>query len=257
MFKCERCGACCCAVERSAVYQHLDRGDGSCRYFNKDTNDCSIYYDRPLICRVDEAYDKWFHSQMTLDEYYNLNYEACRLLRKSYKTKGAKGEIVMDKAEIKKTLSKRFLEICREGIILRAGVAHTLHDNLLPGNVASNAKEKICKGRVSSSDIIGILDSTIGSNGKAGFAFTLDTLFCSCFENTDSNFSIKYEDVDYVYYDNSDDDNIFLKIYRKNSDSYYKINHPWFSKKKIMWFIDEAKELYDKVNDDKLDWDKL
>lgn len=163
----------------------------------------------------------------------------------------------MDKDEIKESLSKRFLEICREGIILRSGMAHTLYDDCLPSSIASNAKEKICRGQVSSSDIIGVLDTSLGSKGKAGFAFTADTLFCSCFENTDSIFSIKYEDIDSVYYDDSDDDDIFLKIYRKYSDGYYKINHPWFSKKKIKWFLDEAKELYDEVNDDELDWDKL
>lgn len=163
----------------------------------------------------------------------------------------------MEKKEIKETLSKRFLEICREGILLNVGTAHTLYDHCLPSNIASNAKEKICKGRVSTSDIIGVLDDSMMSNGKAGFAFTVDSLFCSCLVNTDSNFSIKYEDIDFTSYDDSDDDNILLKIYRKGSNSCYKINHTWFSKKKIMWFLDEAKELYDKVNDDELDWDKL
>lgn len=163
----------------------------------------------------------------------------------------------MDKTEIKSKLSKRLSEICREGIILSAGTVHTLYDNWLPSNIASNAKEKICRGMCSSSDIIGVLDSSIGGKGKAGFAFTFDAIFCNCFENTDSCFSIKYEDIDFVYYDNSDDDNIRLEIYRKNSDSCYKINHPWFSKKKIKWFLDEAKELHGDDNDDELDWDKL
>lgn len=81
MFICERCGLCCKAVSRSDIYKYLDCGDGSCRHLNKETNDCNIYNDRPLICRVDEAYYQWFHNQMSLEEYYQLNYKACRLLR--------------------------------------------------------------------------------------------------------------------------------------------------------------------------------
>lgn len=81
MFKCEKCGACCRAVGKSEVYQHLDRGDGICRHFNSLKNECSIYNDRPLICRVDEGYERWFCNQMSLVEYYNLNYQACKLLR--------------------------------------------------------------------------------------------------------------------------------------------------------------------------------
>jgi len=88
MFICERCGLCCRAVGRSNIYKYLDRGDGSCRNLNKDSNTCNVYNDRPLICRVDEAYYQWFYNQMSLEEYYQLNYKACRLLRNESECSG-------------------------------------------------------------------------------------------------------------------------------------------------------------------------
>ena len=79
MFECDKCGECCRNLDKSPVYSELDRGDGVCRYL--DGNLCSIYEKRPLICRVDDAYDVWFKDSLPKDEYYRLNYEACVLLK--------------------------------------------------------------------------------------------------------------------------------------------------------------------------------
>ena len=40
-----------------------------------------IYNERPLLCRVDEAYDAYFQSEITKEEYYRLNYEGCKRIR--------------------------------------------------------------------------------------------------------------------------------------------------------------------------------
>ena len=79
MFKCDQCGACCRHVNLSS-YQSLDRGDGECKYL--DGNLCTIYEKRPLLCRVDESYMAFFRESMSKEEYYRLNYEACRKLKK-------------------------------------------------------------------------------------------------------------------------------------------------------------------------------
>ena len=79
MFKCDVCGECCRHLDRSDIYKELARGDGTCRYL--EDNLCSIYDDRPLICRVDDAYYAFFQDEMTLDEYYRLNYEACHRMK--------------------------------------------------------------------------------------------------------------------------------------------------------------------------------
>ena len=79
MFKCSQCGVCCRHLDRSELYRELDRGDGVCRYLKG--NLCSIYENRPLLCRIDESYDKYFSEIYTRDEYYRLNEQGCKILQ--------------------------------------------------------------------------------------------------------------------------------------------------------------------------------
>ena len=79
MFKCDCCGECCRNLDKSDIYSELDRGDGTCRYL--DGNKCSIYTERPLPCRIDECYEMYFKEQYSLEEYYELNYKACKELQ--------------------------------------------------------------------------------------------------------------------------------------------------------------------------------
>ena len=79
MFKCDCCGFCCRILQLSDLYSELDRGDGTCKYLVG--NLCSIYEKRPLICRVDESYEKFFSDSLSLEEYYRLNYEVCKKLK--------------------------------------------------------------------------------------------------------------------------------------------------------------------------------
>ena len=66
MFKCDMCGECCRNLKMSEIYSALDDGTGKCIYL--DGNKCSIYKDRPLICRVDEAYEALFKDTVTKEE---------------------------------------------------------------------------------------------------------------------------------------------------------------------------------------------
>ena len=79
MFRCSCCGECCRNLNNSLIYSKLDRGDGVCIYLN--VNLCSIYEKRPLICRIDECYDAYFKKICTREEYYELNYKACKKLQ--------------------------------------------------------------------------------------------------------------------------------------------------------------------------------
>jgi hypothetical protein len=79
MFKCNCCGECCRNLDKSDVYQNLDRGDGTCRYL--EGNLCSIYSQRPVLCRVDECYELYFKEQYSLEEYYEMNYRICKKLQ--------------------------------------------------------------------------------------------------------------------------------------------------------------------------------
>lgn len=79
MFHCDKCGQCCRHIGGNPLYADLDRGDGICKYL--EGNLCTIYDTRPLLCRIDEAYDIYFASLMTKKEYYRLNYNACKKLK--------------------------------------------------------------------------------------------------------------------------------------------------------------------------------
>lgn len=75
MFHCEQCGGCCRHLNKSPIYADLDRGDGVCRYLSG--NLCSIYENRPIICRVDDCYDLYFKDSMSREDYESLNYAIC------------------------------------------------------------------------------------------------------------------------------------------------------------------------------------
>lgn len=82
MFICDKCGLCCMNLNMSPLYSTLDSGDGSCRFFDKETKLCAIYEKRPIICNVDKMYEQCFKDKMTKEEYYALNYEACEKIKK-------------------------------------------------------------------------------------------------------------------------------------------------------------------------------
>ena len=88
-FPCTACGKCCRKVGHSLQTQFLDRGDSVCRYLDEQTNFCQIYQDRPLVCRVEEYYKKYYlENKEKLNEYkkkYNLeNKEKLKEYRKKY-----------------------------------------------------------------------------------------------------------------------------------------------------------------------------
>lgn len=79
MFHCTQCGECCRNLNQSILYKELDRGDGVCIYLAD--NLCSIYENRPLLCRIDDCYEGYFKQLYSIDEYYELNYRICRKLQ--------------------------------------------------------------------------------------------------------------------------------------------------------------------------------
>ena len=79
MFKCDCCGECCRNLDKSDLYKELNRGDGVCKFLME--NLCSIYDNRPLLCRIDDSYDIYLKDRYTKEEYYKLNYEVCKKLQ--------------------------------------------------------------------------------------------------------------------------------------------------------------------------------
>ena len=80
-FHCIRCGVCCRNIDSIPALREYHDGDGICIYLNQETNLCSIYESRPLICNVLAAYDAYFSRYYTEEEFLRLNYESCRKLQ--------------------------------------------------------------------------------------------------------------------------------------------------------------------------------
>lgn len=83
-FKCDMCGLCCRSVSKSDVYKHLDRGDGTCKYYEDQTHKCSIYATRPIICNVEGFYEKFLMGKINKEKFFELNYVACSKLKSEF-----------------------------------------------------------------------------------------------------------------------------------------------------------------------------
>ena len=69
MIDCSKCHGYCCR-KAGLLDPNLNRGDGCCKYLNKD-NKCDIYDHRPLICNTDRMYQLFFNN-MSREEYDKL-----------------------------------------------------------------------------------------------------------------------------------------------------------------------------------------
>lgn len=86
-FECRKCGICCRRIgnnpaAKGTELESFDRGDGVCKHLTAD-NLCDIYEVRPLVCRVDELYYKFYKDTMTIEEYHEMQRNACEFLRKT------------------------------------------------------------------------------------------------------------------------------------------------------------------------------
>ncbi|TDQ32142.1 YkgJ family cysteine cluster protein [Aureibacillus halotolerans] len=78
LFPCTSCGACCLSIDGIEFLEEYNQ-NGKCT--NLENNQCSIYESRPLLCKIDESYDKIFSSYMSKEEFYRQNAVACNKLQ--------------------------------------------------------------------------------------------------------------------------------------------------------------------------------
>lgn len=52
-FPCTECGLCCQQIQNIVELKEFHLGDGVCIYYQDQK--CSIYENRPIVCRVDDA----------------------------------------------------------------------------------------------------------------------------------------------------------------------------------------------------------
>lgn len=79
IFECSQCGACCRYLDRIVAMEAYDRGDGVCRYLSN--NKCTIYNQRPDICRGESLYHLCFEG-LKVEEYYRLLHHYCDVIRR-------------------------------------------------------------------------------------------------------------------------------------------------------------------------------
>lgn len=80
-FPCNACGLCCRLVRLSPETAYLDRGDGICRHFSEKDNLCSIYSERPLVCRVEEYYHAYLEHAYEWKTFVAMNVAICEDLK--------------------------------------------------------------------------------------------------------------------------------------------------------------------------------
>lgn len=93
-FPCTQCGLCCQNVHLAEETQFLNRGDGVCRYYDAESKLCSIYQDRPDICRVDRMYKIHYKNLYSWDEFVDLNVQVCESLNSSLRIPTLKMEAI-------------------------------------------------------------------------------------------------------------------------------------------------------------------
>ena len=78
-FPCNSCGKCCRNIgnNSSSIAKVLNRGDGICQFLDLDSNLCTIYEFRPLLCRVKDAYHVFYSDKYEWDEFVALNKNIC------------------------------------------------------------------------------------------------------------------------------------------------------------------------------------
>lgn len=93
-FKCVPCGACCHNIKNAltavGVHPGLDKAikdfpfkldDGKCPKLKK--NRCSIYKDRPLLCRIDDIYTEYPDLAESREAWHLINHKKCDVMKQS------------------------------------------------------------------------------------------------------------------------------------------------------------------------------
>lgn len=80
-FPCTKCGACCKNIAGIKELESYDLGNGVCKHLDTQSNECKIYANRPMICRIETMYEKVYFRQYSKEEFYALNIEACKVLQ--------------------------------------------------------------------------------------------------------------------------------------------------------------------------------
>ncbi len=88
IYPCEKCGICCTKLGKlkntslHEYYINYNDGNDICKFFDKDLKLCKDYNNRPVFCNGKELYLKYYKDIYSIDEFYAINQEKCKLLQK-------------------------------------------------------------------------------------------------------------------------------------------------------------------------------
>lgn len=77
-FPCTACGLCCQKVHLSEQTAWLSRGDGVCKHYDEATRLCTIYENRPLVCRVADYYQAHLSDKIAWHDFVQINIAICQ-----------------------------------------------------------------------------------------------------------------------------------------------------------------------------------
>ena len=74
-------GACCKFLPEEPFpgMEGFNRGDGVCKHLQDGA--CSIYEDRPVVCRTDAMWELFYSKHMSWEEYIDRGKACCEALR--------------------------------------------------------------------------------------------------------------------------------------------------------------------------------
>ncbi len=93
-FPCIKCGQCCRNIGNIPQLTMFNKGDGICCHLKN--NLCDIYFDRPLVCNVQEMYKAYFNNNMDRPTFIRKNLLACFELARGKPDIQAKIKILLE-----------------------------------------------------------------------------------------------------------------------------------------------------------------
>ena len=79
MFSCRKCGECCRVISHIDELKELQGINGHCIHLV--ANLCSIYSERPNLCRGDYVFGEYFQKHMSYQEFLKLSESFCESIR--------------------------------------------------------------------------------------------------------------------------------------------------------------------------------
>ena len=79
-FPCTKCGLCCMRAGTVENFPLEVDHNGVCSKYDKEKKECTIYKDRPMVCRIDDHYDKYLSANVDRNYWYHYNAQMCNKL---------------------------------------------------------------------------------------------------------------------------------------------------------------------------------